>query len=293
MRRTAIVSMAIAIMTFMVLPAHGEEKLLQIKGSDTIVNLVQKMADVYSEKNPGTQVSVNGGGSGTGLAGLRNRTADIADSSRPIRQREVVDMKAKGINPVSIIIGIDCITLVVNEKNKVDKLTFRQLGAIFRGEITNWKEVGGDDTPISLYGRQSNSGTYEVFKETVINGEYADTMKRMNGNAQIVEGIKYDLSGLGYVGLGFAKNASGLKVVKIAAGDGAEYIDPDNRSDVESGRYSLTRPLYQYTDGVPTGAIMNFIKFELSPEGQKIVEEMGFIPITNNYVEENKRNAGI
>jgi len=285
--------MAIAIVAFMVLPAHGEEKLLQIKGSDTIVNLVQKMAEAYSEKNPGKPVSVNGGGSGTGLAGLRNRTTDIADSSRPIRQREIIDMKAKGVNPVSIVIGIDCITLIVNKKNKVDKLTFGQLGAIFRGEITNWKDVGGDDMPISLYGRQSNSGTNEVFKETVVNGEYADTMKRMNGNAQIVEGIKSDSSGIGYVGLGFAQNGPELKALRIAASEKAEYIDPNNRDDVVAGRYPLTRPLYQYTDGAPSGATMDFIKFELSSEGQKMVEEMGFIPITKNYVEENKRNAGI
>jgi phosphate transport system substrate-binding protein len=284
---------AAVLLAFAALPAAGEEKALQVRGSDTTVNLVQRLAEVYSEKNPGRPVSVSGGGSGTGLAGLRNRTVDIANSSRPIRQREMVDMKSKGISPVTIIIAVDCIVLAVNQKNSVDKLTIEQLGSIFRGELTNWKDVGGDDMPITLYGRQSNSGTYEVFKENVVNGEYADGIRRMNGNSQIVEGIKSDVSGIGYVGIGYVQDGADLKVIKVSKNAEEGYVDPRNRTDVETGKYPLTRPLYQYTDGMPSGAMLDFIKFELSPEGQKIVDEMGFIPITRRYIEENKQAIGI
>ncbi|MBN2452991.1 MAG: PstS family phosphate ABC transporter substrate-binding protein [Candidatus Omnitrophica bacterium] len=286
----------IAIMVlsaFMALPAAGEEKILQVRGSDTIVNLAQRLAEVYSEKNPDRPVSVTGGGSGTGMAGLRNRTIDIANSSRPARQREMIDMRSKGVNPVSVIIAIDCIVLVVNQENRVDKLTIEQLGSIFRGELTNWKELGGDDMPITLYGRQSNSGTYEVFKENVVNSEYSDKVRQMSGNSQIVESIRGDVSGIGYIGIGFLQHGAGLKTIKVSKNTEEGYIDPENRADVESGKYPLTRPLYQYTDGIPSGAIMDFIRFELSAEGQKIVDEMGFIPITRRYIEENRKSIGI
>jgi phosphate transport system substrate-binding protein len=288
-----MVVVAAVLLAFTALPAAGEEKMLQVRGSDTTVNLVQRLAEVYSEKTPGRPVSVTGGGSGTGLAGLRNRTTDIANSSRPIRQREIVDMKSKGVSPVAIVIAIDCIVLAVNQKNSVDKLTIEQLGSIFRGEVTNWKDLGGDDIPITLYGRQSNSGTYEVFKENVVNGEYADGIRRMNGNSQIVESIKSDVSGIGYVGIGYVQNDADLKVIKVSKNAEEGYVDPRNRTDVETGKYPLTRPLYQYTDGMSSGAVLDFIKFELSPEGQKIVEEMGFIPITKRYVEENMQAIAI
>ena len=293
MKMRCMIVAAAVLLAFAALPAAGEEKMLQVRGSDTTVNLVQRLAEVYSEKNPGRPVSVTGGGSGTGLAGLRNRTTDIANSSRPIRQREVVDMKSKGVNPVAIVIAIDCIVLVVNQKNKVDELTIGQLGSIFRGEVANWKDLGGDDVPITLYGRQSNSGTYEVFKENVVNGEYADGIRRMSGNSQIVESVKSDVSGIGYVGIGYVQDGADLKVIKVSNNAEEGYVDPRNRTDVETGKYPLTRPLYQYTDGVPSGTIMDFIRFELGPEGQKIVDEMGFIPITRRYAEENKQVMGI
>ena len=283
----------IILLVFVALPAAGDENMLQVRGSDTIVNLAQRLAEVYSEKNPGRHVAVTGGGSGTGIAGLRNRTTDIANSSRPIRQREIVDMKSKGVSPIGIVIAMDCITLIVNEKNKVDKLTIGELKSIFSGDVVNWKDVGGDDIPITLYGRQSNSGTYEVFKENVIAGEYSDKMRRMNGNSQIVESIKNDISGIGYVGIGYVQDSSGLKAVRIAENEKKEYVDPKNAIDVESGRYPLTRPLYQYVDGAPAGAVLDFIKFELGPEGQKIVSDMGFISISKDYEEENKKNADI
>ena len=118
-------------------------------------------------------------------------------------------------------------------------------------------------------------------------------MQRTNGNSQIVDGVKNDSSGIGYVGIGYLQDASGVKPIRIAASDQAEYIDPRNRPDVVSGKYPITRPLYQYTDGIPSSHIKDFIKFELSPEGQKIVDDMGFIPLTKEYEQVNKQTIGI
>lgn len=289
---TKIMTMVIAA-TLMVSTVAADEKMVQVRGSDTIVNLVQRLAEVYSQANPGKDIAVTGGGSGNGLAGLRNRTVDIANSSRDIKRKEIIDMNGMGVNPIGIIIARDCITIVVNKDNPVDKLTIDQLGSLFRGEISNWKDVGGADLPITLYGRQSNSGTYEVFRTAVLGGEYSETMRRMNGNSQIAESVANDKSGIGFVGIAYALDNPQLTVVKIAAKDGAEYIDPADRSNVDSGKYYLVRPLYQYTDGIPSGAIMDFIKFEVSPDGQKIVDEMGFIPITRDDENENRRIAGI
>lgn len=269
------------------------EDLKQIRGSDTMVNLVQRLVEVYSEKNPGKSFSVTGGGSGAGVAGLRNRTVDLVNSSRDIKEREISDMRAKGVEPVGVIIAEDCITIVVNKENKLEKLTFAQLGAIFRGEIANWKELGGDDLPIKLYGRQSNSGTYVVFREKVLKDNYSDKMYRMNGNSQIAEAIKTDKSGIGYVGIGYVRESDSLKAIKVAEKEGEEYIDPLDRKAIDSGKYPLIRPLFQYTNGIPTGEIKDFIEFELSPEGQKIVDEMGFVPIYERDREQNKKAANI
>lgn len=286
-------TMLVFLMTAAMALTAKAESIPQVRGSDTMVNLVQRMAEVYSEKNPGKHLSVTGGGSGNGLAGLRNRTADIANSSREIRRREIRDMNGKGVNPVGIVIAEDCITIIVNGDNNVDQLTLGQLGAIFRGDIKNWKDVGGADMPITLYGRQSNSGTYMVFRQRVLKGNYSDKMYRMNGNSQIVEAVKNDKSGIGYVGLGYVKNNPKLKVVRLAQEEGAEYIDPKNRADIEAGKYPLVRAIYQYTDGTPSGAIKEFIEFELSPEGQKIVDEMGFIPLSSKYTQHNNEALGI
>jgi len=280
---TRLIKMLIValVLTGIAIPAEAQD-MIKVRGSDTMVNLVQRLAEVYMEKNPGKLLSITGGGSGNGLAGLRNRTTDIANSSREIRMKEIIDMNGKGVKPVGTAIGKDCITIVVNASNPVDKLTLAQLSAIYRGDVTNWKDVGGTDKPITMYGRQSNSGTYLHFKEHAVKADYSDKMYRMNGNAQIVESIKTDTTGIGYVGLGYALTTDGLKVVKIATAEGEEYIDPTNRADVDAGKYTLIRPVYQYTHGEPTGAINDFIQFELSQEGQRIVDEMGFIPLAGD-----------
>ena len=271
------------------------QQFLQIKGSDTLVNLVQRFSEVYMEKNPNTAIAVTGGGSGVGIAALISNRVAIADASRPMKAREKTAAKENGVIPYEIVIGIDGLSVIVNDKNPVKSLTVDQIGAIFRGEISNWGEVGGPNMPISLYGRQANSGTYVFFQEQVLGKKnYSPKMKRMNGNAQIVEGIKADKTAIGYVGVGYVLNDKGnlyegIKVLKVATDVNSKPVTPLIADNVKSGRYPIARALYQYINGKPKGALKDFIVFELSSEGQKVVEEMGFYPVSGKYIEQNKK----
>lgn len=265
---------------------------LQVKGSDTLINLVQKLAEEYMAKKPGTSIAVTGGGSGTGIAGLINNRCDIANSSRGIKASEVDDANKKGVDPKRVVVAIDALSIVVNAQNPVSQLTVDQIGKIYRGEVKNWNEIGGNDIPVSLYGRQSNSGTYDFMKENVMFGEYSPNLKSMNGNAQIIEAIKQDASGIGYVGVGYAKEATGIKVLEVAVKPGSKYYGPFNSVDVKSGRYPITRPLNQYLNSTPKGLAKDFIIFELSPVGQAIVEKEGFFAIPEEYQNYNDETLG-
>ena len=284
--------LAAALALFLCSEGHARN-MVQIKGSDTLINLVQRLSEVYMEENPGKYISVTGGGSGTGIAALMNGKCDIADASRDMKAKEISRAISLGRSPKRVVIAIDGLCVIVNSNNSIDKLTMDQLGKIFRGEVTNWKDVGGDDAPISLYGRQSNSGTFVLFRDMVLKGDYSPSMKRMNGNSQIVEAIAHDGTAIGYVGVGYVKEATGITALDVAAYEGAPYANPLNVEDVKSGKYPIARPLNQYVDGTPTGAVRDFLKFELSPEGQKIVEQEGFFPIPKEYVEFNKKSVGI
>lgn len=265
------------------------QEMIQIKGSDTLINLVQRLAEVYMEEYPGEYIAVTGGGSGTGIAGLINKKCAIANSSRLMKAKEISQASENGVQVNRVVVAIDGLSVISNGNNPIKQLTMDEIGKIFRGEITNWSEVGGDDMSITLYGRQSNSGTFEFFRDVVLKGEYSPKMAHMNGNAQIVESIKQDNSGIGYVGVGYVKQASGLNVLKVAARAGGVYASPLNSADVKSGVYPISRPLNQYISGTPTGSIKNFLKFELSAQGQKIVEEEGFFQIPQEYEELNSK----
>lgn len=284
--------LSIVLLAMIVFVGASHAQMLQIKGSDTLINLVQRLAEVYMEKNPGKMVAVTGGGSGTGIAALINGKCDVANASRGMKQKEVANANARGINPNRVVIAMDGLSVIVNGNSPVTQLTIDQLGKIFRGEVTNWSAVGGPDMPITLYGRQSNSGTFVFFMDQVLKGDYSPKMNRMNGNAQIVEAVKSDPSGIGYVGVGYVKNASGITVLKVARNANSTYASPLNSADVKSGAYPIARPLNQYINGTPSGAVKDFIAFELSPEGQKVVEEEGFFPLPEEYVQYNKK-AGL
>lgn len=273
--------------------AHAQE-MLQVKGSDTVVNLVQRLAEVYMERNPGTAIAVTGGGSGTGIAALINGRCDIANSSRLMSHREVEQALERGVRPQRVVIGMDGLTLITHARNPIKKLTIDQLGKIFRGEITNWREVGGDNVPITLYGRQPGSGSFIFFRDIVVKGDYSPKMLQMIGTAQIVEAVRRDVSGIGYVGVGYVREAPGINIIKVASHHaGAKYASPLSVEDIKSGIYPIARPLLQYVNGAPRGVARDFIMFILSPEGQRIVEEEGFFSIPEEYREFNKKSVGI
>ena len=286
--------MLLIVLAVLVAGSALAQDFIQIKGSDTLINLVQRLSEVYMEQNPNTAIAVTGGGSGVGIAALIANRVQIADASRPMKDKEMNAAKENGVVPYEIVIGIDGLSVVVSADNPIASLSMEQAGRIFRGEVSNWKDVGGPDRPISLYGRQPNSGTYVFFQEHVLgNKDYSPKMKQMNGNAQIVEGIIADKAGIGYVGIGYVYDdkgevRQGLKVLPISMG-GGEPVTPLVAENVKSGRYPIARALYQYVNGKPKGAVKEFIAFELSPAGQKVVEEMAFYPVSGQYLENNKK----
>ncbi|OCL27300.1 phosphate-binding protein [Orenia metallireducens] len=267
-----------------------EGAYIQIKGSDTSVNLSQMWAEEYMSKNEEVSISVTGGGSGTGIAAIINNKVDIANSSRDIKDSEKKQAEDNGIKIVEIAVAMDGLSVITNANNPVKDLTVEEIGKIFRGEITNWKEVGGPNLAINTYGRQSNSGTYVYFRDEVLNGDYTANMKRMNGNAQLVEAVKADESGIGYVGIGYVvKGEKVVKGINILDVNGASPLKAEN---VKTGAYPLARPLYQYTNGKPTGAVLELIKYELSDEGQELAVREGFYPVTEEYSRRNNENLG-
>jgi phosphate transport system substrate-binding protein len=270
---------------------------IQINGSDTEVNLVQSLAEAYMNKYPNVRIAVTGGGSGTGIAAIINGQTDIANSSRPMRDSELEQARQRGVEPLPIVFAIDGLAVVTHESNPVPSLTIDQVGGIYRGEIVNWREVGGPDQAITLYGRQSNSGTYIYFRDHVVKGDYSGRMRNMNGTAQIVEAVRNDISGIGYVGIGYVADHEGtvisrINVVNIAADQNSPAVSPLDPENVMSGDYPISRALYQYTNGLPEGDMLAFIQWELSEEGQQVVALSGYYPVSNKYMQLN-RELGI
>ncbi len=274
-------------------PATG---MVQVKGSDSEVNLVQRLAEVFMQKNPGANIAVTGGGSGTGIAALINKTTDIANSSRELEPKEEEAAKKAGVTPFRVVFATDAVSAIVHPSNPVSKLNVMQLGKIFKGEITNWKEVGRPDAKISLYGRQSNSGTFVFFRDFVVKADYSPHMKAMNGNAQIAEAIKKDTAGIGYVAVGYVVNEKdevmpGIKILNLALDEKSEAYSPVQMDNVMSKKYPLTRPLNQYLNGKPSGKLLEFMKFQVSKEGQEIVRKQGFFPVQKSWMEFNQKQG--
>jgi phosphate transport system substrate-binding protein len=259
-----------------------------VKGSDTMLNLTQRLAEAFSAASPDITVSVAGGGSGVGINAVVNNEVEIGNASRAIKSKEISSARANGVNPVEYAIAVDGLCVIANPSNPVKKLTVTQLGDIYRGKVKNWSEVGGPNKPVTLYGRQPNSGTFVFFREMAVKAEYAQSMRQMNGNSQIVEGVKADQGGIGYVGVGYVRDG-GINVIELS-NDGTDYSSPLDKSAVEAGTYPLARPLFQYTNGKAKGDAKTFIEFELSPAGQKIVEEEGFFPLNKSLIDKNQGN---
>jgi phosphate transport system substrate-binding protein len=277
-------------------PVFAQKKMIQVKGSDTMVNLVQILAEEFMSKNPGSALAIMGGGSGTGITAIINGTCDIATHSREWKQKELDLAWEKGVKPRFFVVAVDGLSIIVNEKNPLDKMTTPQVGSLYRGEIKNWKVVGGPDKAVSLYGRQSNSGTYTFLQEHVLgNKNYSLDVKEMNGNAQIIESVIQDEGGIGYVGVGYlfdqnGKIRKGIKVLNISKDASSEAFSPLDKQNIDSGKYPISRPLYEATNGKPNAAVAGFLTFETGPEGQKIVEREGFFTISEAHKAQNDKN---
>lgn len=256
---------------------------IQIKGSDTMVNLGQAWAEKYMQENPGEFIAVTGGGSGTGFSSLISGTCDIAMSSRSIKDKEIALAKQRGINPFEIKVALDGLAVVVNPKNPVSKLTLDQLAKIFTGKITNWKEVGGLDYNIVILSREVNSGTHVYFKEHVLRKgdpnnkeEFAPGALLLSSSQAIADEVAQNPSVIGYYGMGYI--SSKQKPIMVAKDEKSEYETP-TIENVVNGKYPISRPLFLYTNGQPQGLVRKFVDFCLSKEGQDIVLKTDFVPI--------------
>jgi phosphate transport system substrate-binding protein len=249
---------------------------LTIKGSDTMVILAQNWAQAFMDANPGKVLQVSGGGSGTGVAALINGTADLANASRPIKDKERKQVaKRRGVEAQEFRVALDSLAVYVPAANKIEALSIPQLKKIFRGQVTNWKDVGGEDRPIVLYSRENNSGTYAYFKEHVLDNEdFAATAQTLPGTAAVINAVSKDVGGIGYGGIAYSE---GVRTVQVAAADG-EPVEP-TMENATSGKYPLSRFLNIYSAGEPSGIAKEYLEFVLSPEGQKVVEGVGYYPL--------------
>jgi len=254
---------------------------ITVKGSDTMVILGQKWAETYMKKKPSTTVQVTGGGSGTGIAALLNGTTDICNSSRPMKPAEVADFVKKfKSRPHEYKTCMDGLAVYVHDSNPIKQLSIPQLEAIFTGKITNWRDVGGPDAEISLYGRENSSGTYEFFKEHVLaKKDFAPATKTMPGTAAVIQGVAKDKLGIGYGGIAYGE---GVKHLPVSKTDGSEAIEP-TEENVLSGKYPVARYLFNYLDPAKdSGAVADYITWCTSDEGQAVVKEVGYYPLPKN-----------
>lgn len=248
---------------------------ISVKGSDTILPLAQAEAEEFMNQNSGKSISVAGGGSGVGLAALIDGEVDIADASREINDNETQNAKQNGINPVATTIAHDGITVVVNPKNPVSNLTFAQLRGIYNGTISNWKEVGGQDSPITVVSRDSSSGTYKDFQELAMNKDnYRPDALAQSATGGIVSEVSQNTNAIGYIGFAYLDNST--KALSLDKGNGPVSPTPQTILD---GTYPLSRALFMYTNGEPSGLTKEFINFILSDQGQKVVSKIGYIPL--------------
>ncbi|MBS3741961.1 MAG: phosphate ABC transporter substrate-binding protein [Candidatus Cloacimonetes bacterium] len=248
-----------------------DEKKLSVTGSTTVLPIAQKTAEIYMNKHSDINISIRGGGSGVGIAALIDGTAEIANASRPIKDKEIKAAKEKGANPYTNIVARDGIAVVVHPSNSIDKISIAQIKGIYTGEINNWNQLGGESKEIVVVSRDNSSGTYAVFNklalgDSKVRGD-AVTVASNNAAAQTVSQTP---GAIGYIGLGYLSER--VKALKVNG------VKPTNKT-VNSGDYTLARPLFMYTNGKPEGLAKQYLDFIMSSEGQEIVKELGFVPV--------------
>ncbi|MHC1726810.1 MAG: PstS family phosphate ABC transporter substrate-binding protein [Syntrophobacteraceae bacterium] len=261
---------------------RGREETIENKGSDTLVNLALAWAESYMQTHPDVRISVTGGGTGTGMAAMINGTVSIANASRDMKSEEIAAAKSNGIDPVEFVVARDAIAVVVNPSNPVDRLTLSQISAIYTGKIKNWNEVGGENRPIVLLSRESNSGTYVYFLENVIRlGEskskllFSPDTLLLPSSEGISTEIRQNPNAIGYDGLGYV--TPDQKMIGVSKNENGPFILPSAET-VNSGSYPIARPLYMYTAGQPSGQIKAYMDWILTV-GQAHVVRLGFVPL--------------
>lgn len=257
--------------------------MVQIKGSDTIVNANQKLSEEFMKINPEIFVAVTGGGSGVGIASLINKSCSLAAASREMTAKEITMAQQRGVEPKEIVVAFDGIAVIVNHNNPIRKLTIAELHQIFTGKATNWKEFGWKDLPIVILSREVSSGTYAYFKEVVIHlgqkgsqTEFSSKTLMLSSSQAIVEETVSNDASIGYLGMGYVSDRT--QSVAVAKDKDAGYFPP-TLAAVMSKEYPLARPLYFYSNGEPKGTTKLFVDFALSPKGQQQFVETGFVPL--------------
>ena len=272
-----------------------KKESLMIKGSDTEVQLVSNLVEAFLEKNPEADISVTGGGSGVGIAALLNGEIDLANSSRKMEDKELEQAKNKGLEIQEFTLARDGLSIIVHPENPIQQLSIDQIAKIYKGEITNWKEVGGKNEKIILYGRQSTSGTYVFFRNFVVQDDYSPEMRNMEGNQTIVDAVRADKNGIGYVGVGYVKDEnnqprSDIKIIPVAKDKESVAVSPLNSEAIKQGKYPIARPIFQYLPHLPqkNSLLERFLRFEMSEQGQEIVKKAGFFSINEEDEQKNQ-----
>ncbi len=244
---------------------------IAINGSTTVLPIAQKIAEAYMKEHPDVAISISGGGSGNGIKALIDKTTDIANSSRTIKPEEAEQAKAKGASPVEFIVAHDCIVPVVHPENPLKNITLDQLKSMYKGEIRNWKQIGGADRPVVIISRDTSSGTYEVWEEKVMKKERVFPGALLQAsNGAIVQAVSKNPNAIGYIGVGYLdKSVKALSVNGIVG----------SKETTLNKTFPVSRPLYMYTPVQPAGDVKNFLDYVISDKGQKLVEEEGFIPL--------------
>lgn len=275
-----IIYTGLCITILMILSCSTGDRSIRIKGSDTEVNLTVDLAEAFHQSNPEYFISVSGGGSGMGIASLLNNTTDISNSSRRINEKELELFNVENIELDSFLFAMDAIAFVVNASLNLDTIHIQTLSQILNGSISNWHEITGQNLPVTIYGRQNNSGTYDYVKHT-LSIQYSPKSKQMNGNAQILESVRQDKSGIGYVGAGYVMHGrnEGLKVLYIQEEKNGIAISPVDSNSMLQGQYYFKRPLYQYYKKETLNKIQPFLEFEKSKAGKNIILKSGYFPI--------------
>ena len=260
---------------------NAPDGFIQIKGSDTIVNAAQLVSERFMEQNPLIMVGVTGGGTGVGIASLISRTCDVATASRDMSEKEILQARARGVEPVEIIVSYDGVAVIVNKDNPVDKLTIEDLHRIYTGRAKNWTEFGGRDERITVLSREVSSGTHIYFKEEVVRlgrkdsrEEFAPQVLLLTSSQAIVEEVTVNEGAIGYLGMGYASERT--KCISVGKGD--VYYPPDI-DNIQNDKYPLARPLFFIISGEPRLITRKFIEYALSPEGQEQFRLTGFVPL--------------